>query len=164
MATPETIKKKLKTLFQTHFKDYLDTVENKAVYASDKFKLYDIEEYHLLSTGQYQHVQARRFPALFILDGAMERMSFAQGRRERWLLELVLVLELRHSEPETLSKMMSRYREAIWEFLRAYETLEGEAAGPIAEFAWGRSRGVILRQSMFQIAVPAVFTIPIQSE
>jgi len=159
MATPESIKAKIKSLFEDHFADYLSDVEDD--HSADPLTLPDFREYHILDSTAYRFVTARQFPALFILDGAMPEAS-GGARVQTWDLEVVLVMELRHQNPETLSKLKSRYREAMWDLLTDYQSLDGVAFGPCGNFRWGRSGTVPLKEgSIFQQSTPLVFTAKI---
>jgi len=156
MATPESVKSKIKDLFEEHFSDYLAVVES--AHNADPLTLGDFQEYHILDSTAYRYVEARQFPALFILDGQMIEAT-GGARTHLWELELVLVVELRHQDPETLSKLKSRYREAMWDLFEDYRSLEGEAHGMCSNFRWGRSGTVALKQpSIFQQSTPLVFT------
>ena len=160
MATPESVKAKIKDLFEDHFADYLSDVEDD--HTDDPITLPDFKEYHVLDSTAYRFVTARQFPALFILDGAMLEVPSKGARVHSWDLEVVLVMELRHQSPETLSKLKSRYREAMWDLLTAYQSLDGVAFGPCRNFRWGRSGTVPLKEgSIFQQSTPLVFTAKI---
>jgi len=156
MSTPESIKAKIKSLFEDHFNDYLSDVESD--HTDDPLQLPDFKEYFILDTTAYRYVSARQFPALFILSGMMPEATFG-ARVQTWDLELVLVFELRNQDPQVLSKLKSRYMEAIWDLLDAYQSLDGAAFGPCGNFRWARSGTVALKEgSMFQQSTPLVFT------
>jgi len=157
MATPESVKSKIRDLFSDNFFTYLEDVEDSYV-DSDPLRMKDIQEYHILDSTAYRYVTAKQFPALFILDGTMIE-STGQARTHFWDLEVVLVLELQHQDPATLSKLKSRYREAMWDLLQDYRSLDGVAAGMCTNFRWERSGTVALRGgSAFQQSTPLAFT------
>ena len=156
MATPESVKAKLQSLFEDNFATYLGDVEDD--HTADPLTLNDFLEIHILDSTAYRYVTARQFPALFILDGWMTEAE-GGARTHHWDLELVLVMELRHQDPEILSKLKSRYREAMWDLLQDYRSLDGVAFGPCSDFRWGRSGTVALKDgSAFQQSTPLVFT------
>jgi len=124
--TPETIKKRLLSLYTANFNTYLDTVEAYWTTQSDTITLSDFVQRIIGDISGFQNI--KQWPSLAIVSGEMRQEDSKMNAP--WGYYSVIIgcrYFLRDSNIETLSKKIDRYGEASLLFLQAYKNLDGLA-------------------------------------